>query len=85
MTSSTNAADWLFKVERPQIEPWDFEQHARLLQSAMIEAADWYAAVCLAGEAGLRSEQVSGVNWEREVRRRIGDGSTRHHGRRPAE
>jgi len=30
------------------------------------------------------SEQVSGVKWERGVCCRIGDGSTRHHGRRLA-
>ena len=34
----------LYKVERPEIEPWDFEQYARLLAAAKIEGADWYAA-----------------------------------------
>src|SRR5215831_4840032 len=41
----------MYKTERPEIEPWDFEQYARLVAAAKIEGADWYAAVCLAGEA----------------------------------
>jgi len=57
----------LFKVERPEIESWDFEQYARLLASAKVEGADWYAAVCLAGEAGLRSGEVKALRWREDV------------------
>ena len=57
----------LYKVERPEIEPWDFEQYARLLAAAKIEGADWYAAVCLAGEAGLRSGEVKALRWREDV------------------
>jgi integrase len=57
----------LFKLERPEIEPWDFEQYARLLASAKIEGAEWYAAVCLAGEAGLRSGEVKALRWREDV------------------
>jgi integrase len=57
----------LYKVERPEIEPWDFEQYARLLNAAKIEGADWYAAVCLAGEAGLRSGEVKALRWREDV------------------
>ena len=32
------------KIERPEIEVWDVEQYARLLASAKLEGADWYAA-----------------------------------------
>jgi len=57
----------LYKVERPEIEPWDFEQYARLLAAAKLEGPDWYAAVCLAGEAGLRSGEVKALRWREDV------------------
>jgi integrase len=57
----------LYKVERPEIEPWDFAQYARLLASAKIEGDEWYAAVCLAGEAGLRSGEVKALRWREDV------------------
>ena len=57
----------LYKVERPEIEPWDFEQYARILKAAKVEGADWYAAVCLAGEAGLRSGEVKALRWREDV------------------
>ncbi|MBA3397750.1 MAG: site-specific integrase [Deltaproteobacteria bacterium] len=57
----------LFKVERPEIESWDFEQYARLLAAAKIEGADWYAAVCLAGEAGLRAGEVKALRWREDI------------------
>lgn len=57
----------LFKVERPEIEPWDFEQYARLLAAAKIEGPDWYAAACLAGEAGLRSGEIKALRWREDV------------------
>jgi len=44
----------MFKVERPEIVAWDFAQYARLLTAAKAESPEWYVAVCLAGEAGLR-------------------------------
>jgi integrase len=57
----------LYRVERPEIEPWDFEQYARLLAAAKVEGPDWYAAVCLAGEAGLRSGEVKALRWREDV------------------
>ncbi len=57
----------MYKVERPEIEPWDFAQYARLLAAAKIEGGDWYAAVCLAGEAGLRSGEVKALRWREDV------------------
>src|SRR5262245_21978813 len=44
----------LYKVERPEIEAWDFDEYVRILNAARAAGEDWYAAVCLAGEAGLR-------------------------------
>jgi hypothetical protein len=44
----------MFKVERPEIVAWDFEQYPRIVAAAKVEGEDWYTAVCLAGEAGLR-------------------------------
>ena len=57
----------LYKVERPEIEPWDFAQYARLLNAAKKEGDEWYAAVCLAGEAGLRSGEVKALRWREDV------------------
>jgi integrase len=57
----------LFKVERPEIEAWDFEQYARLLLAAKAEGADWHVAVCLAGEAGLRSGEFKALRWREDV------------------
>jgi integrase len=48
----------MFKVERPEIVAWDFEQYARLLTAAKSEGDEWYAGVCLSGDAGLRVGEV---------------------------
>src|ERR1700733_10640563 len=50
-----------------RIEPWDFEQYARLLKAAKREGDDWYVAACLAGEAGLRSGEVKALRWREDV------------------
>jgi integrase len=57
----------MFKVERPEIVAWDFEQYARLLVAAKAEGDDWYAAICLAGEAGLRVGEVKALRWREDV------------------
>jgi integrase len=57
----------MFKVERPEIVAWDFEQYARLLAAAKVEGDEWYAAVCLAGDAGLRVGEVKALRWREDV------------------
>jgi len=57
----------LFKVERPEIVAWDFAQYARLLTAAKAYGEDWYAGVCLAGEAGLRVGEVKALRWREDV------------------
>jgi len=57
----------MFKVERPEIVAWDFEQYARLLNAAKVEGDEWYAALCLAGEAGLRVGEVKALRWREDV------------------
>jgi integrase len=57
----------LYKVERPEIEPWEFDEYARILASARIEGPDWYAAACLAGEGGLRSGEIKALRWREHV------------------
>ena len=57
----------LYKVEHPEIEPWDFEQYVRILKAAKVEGPEWYAAVCLAGEAGLRSGEVKALRWREDT------------------
>jgi integrase len=57
----------LLKVERPEIEFWEFEEYARILAAARKMEAAVYAGVCLAGEAGLRVGEVKGLRWRKDV------------------
>jgi len=57
----------LLKVERPEIEAWELEQYARILAAAKQETQAIYAAVCLAGEAGLRVGEVKALRWREDV------------------
>ncbi|HEX4450308.1 MAG TPA: tyrosine-type recombinase/integrase [Kofleriaceae bacterium] len=57
----------LFKIERPEVVAWDFEQYPRLLTAAKAEDEEWYAALCLAGEAGLRVGEVKELRWREDV------------------
>ena len=57
----------LLKVERPEIKWWEFDQYARILKAALKEGPECYAAVCLAGEAGLRVGEVKALKWSRDV------------------
>ena len=57
----------MFKIERPEIVAWDFEQYPRLLAAAKADSEDWYAAACLAGEAGLRVGEVKALRWREDV------------------
>jgi integrase len=57
----------LYKVERPEIEAWDFDEYVRILNAAKTAGDDWYAAVCLAGEAGLRVGEVEALRWREDV------------------
>lgn len=57
----------LYKCERPEIEAWDFAEYRRLLASAKAHGEDWYAAVGLAGEAGLRVGEVKALRWREDV------------------
>lgn len=57
----------LLKWERPEIEAWDFEQYVRILRAALNEDPVWYAAVCLAGEAGLRVGEIKALRWREGV------------------
>ncbi len=57
----------LFKVERPEIVAWDFEQYARLVAAAKAESETWHIAVLLAGEAGLRVGEVKELKWREDV------------------
>jgi integrase len=57
----------MYKVERPEIVAWDFAQYARLLAAAKVEGDEWYAAVALAGEAGLRVGEIKALRWREDV------------------
>jgi integrase len=56
----------LFKVERPEIVAWSLEEYATLLAGVKAEPM-WYAACCLAGEAGLRIGEIRALDWKRDV------------------
>jgi len=55
------------KVERSEIEAWTFEEYTRVLVGAKAEGPFWYAAACLAGEAGLRIGEVRALRWREDV------------------
>lgn len=57
----------MFKIERPEIFSWDFDQYTRLLAAAKADSEEWYAAVCLAGEAGLRVGEIKALRWREDV------------------
>lgn len=57
----------IFKTERPEVECWDFHEYARLLSAAEHDRREWYAAICLAGEAGLRVGEIKGLDWNRDI------------------
>jgi integrase len=57
----------LFKCERPEIEAWDIAEYARILAAAKLAGEDWYTAVCLAGEAGLRVGEIKALRWREDV------------------
>lgn len=57
----------LLKVERPEIQPWSFEEYGRLLRAARYEGPRWVAALCLAGEAGLRVGEIKALRWREDV------------------
>jgi integrase len=57
----------LLKVERPEIRAWDFAEYRRIVATAKAEVPGWYAAVCLAGEAGLRVGEIKALRWREDV------------------
>jgi integrase len=57
----------MLKVERPEIVAWSLEEYARLLAAAKALDPMWYAACCLAGEAGLRIGEIRALDWRRDV------------------
>ena len=57
----------MLKVERPEIVAWSLEEYARLLAAAKALDPVWYAACCLAGEAGLRIGEIRALDWKRDV------------------
>jgi integrase len=57
----------VLKVERPEIVAWSLEEYATLLAAARALDRMWYAACCLAGEAGLRIGEIRALDWKRDV------------------
>lgn len=57
----------MFKIEQPEIVFWDFAEYARLLAAARKLGEVEFAAVCLAGEAGLRVGEVFALRWREDV------------------
>jgi integrase len=57
----------MLKVERPEFVCWDLAQYKRILDAAKEEGGEWYAAACLAGEAGLRIGEIRALRWREDV------------------
>jgi integrase len=57
----------LRKIDRSEIDPWSFEDYARLLVAAKAESSWWYVGACLAGEAGLRIGEIRALKWREDV------------------
>lgn len=55
------------KIERSEIVFYDFAEYARILNAAAKLGPRWYAAVCLAGEAGLRVGEVKAIRWREDL------------------
>ena len=72
----------LLKVERPEIVAWSLEEYARLLAAAKALDPTWYAACCLAGEAGLRIGEVRALDWRRDIDLVAGTLTVNHQTRR---
>jgi integrase len=53
----------LLRYERPEIEFWEFDEYAQLVEAAEAMGHMAAAAVLLAGEAGLRVGEVTGLRW----------------------
>jgi len=57
----------LFKVERPEIECWTFDEYGQILAAAWAESPFLHVAALLAGDAGLRVGEIRTLDWERDV------------------
>jgi integrase len=57
----------LLKIEPKEMLPWEFGEYVRILGAARAEGPIWYAAVCLAGEAGLRVGEIRALRWREDV------------------
>jgi integrase len=57
----------LFRADHPEIPFWDFEEYARIVTAAEVAGPYWLAAVCAAGEAGLRVGEVKALDWKRSI------------------
>ena len=54
----------MFKIDRPEIEFWEYEEYTRILEVAAKRSASWLVAVSLCGEAGLRVGEMKALRWE---------------------
>jgi integrase len=55
------------KIERSEIVFYEFAEYARILNAAAKLGPRWFAAVCLAGEAGLRVGEVKAIRWREDI------------------
>lgn len=58
----------MLKFEKPPFQFLDFAQYAQLLETAKAEP-EWYAAILLAGDAGLRRGEIRSLRWDDWERR----------------
>src|SRR5262249_9015461 len=57
----------LMKTEPVEIDAWEFAEYKRILDAAKGMDKSYYAAVCLAGETGLRIGEICALRWRVDV------------------
>ena len=53
----------LHKVPLPEVQAWEFDEYARLLEASTTLPAPWSTAVLLAGDSGLRLGELLALEW----------------------
>lgn len=56
-----------YRLDRPEIEFYEFTEYSRLVAAAAKMDPRWQAAVLLAGEAGLRVGEVKAIRWREDI------------------
>jgi integrase len=56
-----------FKIHRTDSAFWEIDEYANILDASRVVGPEWYVAVCLAGDAGLRVGEIRALRWKEDV------------------